>query len=248
MSRTDGRLVWMKRVSVRLGESSFDLVPLIAHDLRTPITAIKGLSQLALRRPDLPDSTAHYLSAVVEEANQIATLVDDLVLVRRLERGEVTAFRSRVDLNGLVRTIRDNPPTPDASLRPTLSLTADPVVAECDPHILSRAILLLLVVTSRQARSNERLTLGTCRSTAGAELWIVAVNNSTGATTLNGGTSSIVAAELTDQSETGGSIGHNLSVFLATKLVEALGGQVLFDDAPGHGARFHVVLPEARGS
>src|SRR5262249_39836115 len=111
MSRADGRHVWMKRVSVRLGESSFDLVPLIAHDLRTPITAIKGLSQLALRRPDLPDSTANYLSAVVEEANQIAALVDDLVLVRRLERGEVPAIRSKVDLNSLLRGILASQPT-----------------------------------------------------------------------------------------------------------------------------------------
>jgi signal transduction histidine kinase len=237
----------MKRVSVGLGESSFDLVPLIAHDLRTPITAIKGLSQLALRRPDLPDSTAHYLSAVVEEANQIATLVDDLVLVRRLERGEIAALRSSVDLNALLRSMCDYLPAPDASLRPTLFLTGNSVVAECDPHILSRAILLLLVVTSRQARSSERLSAGTRNSATGAEIWIAAANESGVATTVNG-TSSNTAAELTDQAETGGSIGHNLSVFLATKLVEALGGQVLFDDSPGHGARFHVVLPEARGS
>jgi signal transduction histidine kinase len=247
MSRADGRHVWMKRVSVRLGESSFDLVPLIAHDLRTPITAIKGLSQLALRRPDLPDSTAHYLEAVVEEANQIATLVDDLVLVRRIERGEISTLRSDVNLNALLRGVIDSANPADTTSRPIIVPTAEPVIVKCDPYVLTRAIVLLLVVAARHSRSNERVSAGIRRVVSGAEVWIATGSVLTSATERNGA-SSVSSATIDQHAEHGVTNEPNLSVFLATKLVEALGGQVLFEDVPGHGARFHVVLPEARGS
>jgi hypothetical protein len=167
--------------------------------------------------------------------------------VRRFERREVAPFHSSVDLNALLRSIFQNLPSPDAGVRPNLCSAAEPVVADCDSHVLTRAVALLLAFTSRQARSNETVSAGTRRSASGVELWLAATNDSAVSTALNG-VSTFTASELTDQTETGGSIGNNLSVFLATKLVEALGGQVLFDDTPGHGARFHVVLPEARGS
>ncbi len=232
----------MKRISMRAGDQSFDLMPLIAHDLRTPITAIKGLSQLALRRSDLPAPAAHYLATVVEEANQIASLVDDLVLSSRLEHGEVEPRPSNVDLDRLIWSVVDNPVNLDGTSRPLVVPSSGGIVSLVDAHLTARAIMRLLHVAARLARSDESIHIGACHTSAGPEIWISSHSNTSHTIDSfnheNG--NGVVRGHRIDR------IGPNLGILLATRLVEAQGGRVLSDDSPDGSARFHVVLPEER--
>ena len=59
-----------------------------SHELRTPLTAIRGYTELAQRRRDeVPDEVAHAMGRVASEAERMTHLVEDLLLLARLDSG-----------------------------------------------------------------------------------------------------------------------------------------------------------------
>ena len=63
-----------------------------SHELRTPLAAIRGYAELARRHPGaLPDDVAHALSRVESESARMSGLVDDLLLLARLDAGRPLA-------------------------------------------------------------------------------------------------------------------------------------------------------------
>jgi two-component system, OmpR family, sensor kinase len=73
-----------------------------SHELRTPLAAIRGYSELARRRvDDLPPEVAAMLDRVGSQTERMTLLVEDLLLLARLDAGRPLA-RERVDLARLV--------------------------------------------------------------------------------------------------------------------------------------------------
>ena len=73
-----------------------------SHELRTPLAAIRGYSELTRRGGhELPDDVRHALSRIESESVRMSGLVDDLLLLARLDEGRQLA-RDRVDLSRLL--------------------------------------------------------------------------------------------------------------------------------------------------
>jgi two-component system OmpR family sensor kinase len=73
-----------------------------SHELRTPLTAIRGYTELAQRkRHDLPDDVAHAMSRVESETERMTHLVEDMLLLARLDSGRALV-REPVDVSRLV--------------------------------------------------------------------------------------------------------------------------------------------------
>ena len=73
-----------------------------SHELRTPLAAIRGYTELAQRKQDaLPDDVAHAMSRVESETERMTRLVEDMLLLARLDTGRPLE-REQVDLTRLV--------------------------------------------------------------------------------------------------------------------------------------------------
>jgi two-component system OmpR family sensor kinase len=73
-----------------------------SHELRTPLAAIRGHAELALRSGDpMADSVRHALGRIDAESGRMSELVDELLLLARLDAGRPLA-REEVDLTRLV--------------------------------------------------------------------------------------------------------------------------------------------------
>lgn len=73
-----------------------------SHELRTPLAAIRGYTELAQRKRDeLPDDVAHAMSRVQSETLRMTQLVEDMLLLARLDAGRPLE-RESVDLSRLV--------------------------------------------------------------------------------------------------------------------------------------------------
>jgi signal transduction histidine kinase len=86
-----------------------EFMSIAAHELRTPVTAIKAGAQLALRRleEDPPEGarTVQYLLGIVRGANRLVLLINDLMDVSRMRSGELLLRVAPIDLVGLVNTV-----------------------------------------------------------------------------------------------------------------------------------------------
>ena len=59
-----------------------------SHELRTPLAAIRGYTELAQRKQDnLPDDVAHAMNRVESETERMTQLVEDMLLLARLDTG-----------------------------------------------------------------------------------------------------------------------------------------------------------------
>jgi len=81
-----------------------DFVANVSHELKTPITAIRGLIDTIVDDEDMPEATrAQFLKKIQNQALRLSRLVSDLLTLARLEAAEGVLETESVDLGSLVR-------------------------------------------------------------------------------------------------------------------------------------------------
>lgn len=79
-----------------------------SHQLKTPVTVLRaGLEEL-LARPDLPGEEARALEALVFQTYRLSSLVDDLLLLSRMDSGRLKLTLAPVHLSGLIEAALDD--------------------------------------------------------------------------------------------------------------------------------------------
>lgn len=73
-----------------------------SHELRTPVSVIKTYCEVPLRRDRTVEEYKQRLRTILRHTEKMATLIDNLLTLSRLEHRSVALARERVDLNGLV--------------------------------------------------------------------------------------------------------------------------------------------------
>lgn len=73
-----------------------------AHELRTPLTILKGEIEVALSSSPPPDEMRQTLASCLEEVNRLNSVVEDLLLMARMEGDALSARPSRVNLAEVV--------------------------------------------------------------------------------------------------------------------------------------------------
>jgi two-component system OmpR family sensor kinase len=115
-----------------------------SHELRTPLAAIRGYTELAQRkRDDLPDDVAHAMSRVESETERMTQLVEDMLLLARLDTGRPLE-REPVDLSRLVVDAVSDAHIAGADHQWSLDLPDEPVVVVGDEARLHQVLANLL--------------------------------------------------------------------------------------------------------
>jgi two-component system OmpR family sensor kinase len=115
-----------------------------SHELRTPLAAIRGYAELARRHPGtLPDDVAHALSRVESESARMSDLVDDLLLLARLDAGRPLAD-DPVDLTRLAIDAASDARAAAPDHRWQLDLPGESVIIRGDEHRLRQVLANLM--------------------------------------------------------------------------------------------------------
>ncbi|WP_341927258.1 ATP-binding protein [Nocardioides psychrotolerans] len=114
-----------------------------SHELRTPLTTIMGYAELARRRPGDAEAAATALSKVEEESGRMTRLVEDLLLLARLDSGRPLAHEP-VDLTRLVLEAVEDARVLAPEHRWSLSLPDESVEVVGDEHALHQVVTNLL--------------------------------------------------------------------------------------------------------
>jgi two-component system OmpR family sensor kinase len=115
-----------------------------SHELRTPLSAIRGYAELALRHPGpVPEDVTHALRRVESESARMTVLVDDLLLLARLDAGRPLE-REPVDLSRLAIETTSDARVARGDHRWRLELPHEPVLVEGDEHRLHQVLANLL--------------------------------------------------------------------------------------------------------
>ena len=136
-----------------------------SHELRTPLTTIAGYTELARRRPDDDDTVRAALGKVEEESVRMTSLVEDMLLLARLDDGR-PLDREPVDLTRLLVEAVDDARVvgPDHRWRLELPGSADgdgsqPVEVTGDERRLHQVITNLLTNARKHTPAGTTVTV-----------------------------------------------------------------------------------------
>jgi signal transduction histidine kinase len=239
-----------------------DFVALVAHELRNPVAAILGLTQmlqgwrttanLAGSASEAAHEVAHEaedwqreaLEQLVQGTQRIVALTDDLLEATRLQAGRLELARTPSDLVALARRVVRR--QQGALTHQTLRLETDEpyLVVEMDVGRIEQVLTNLLSNAIKYSPDGGAITVGVARDGAAsvARPWVRDQGMGIPAAEHSHLFGRLVRAE---NARTRQIAGTGLGLFLCRELVERDGGQVDFDSVEGQGSTFCFTLPLA---
>jgi two-component system, OmpR family, sensor kinase len=210
-----------------------------SHELRTPLTTIHGYAELSRRTGQGdPGQLTRAMAKVEAEAARMSSLVEDLLLLARLDAGRPLA-RDDVDLTRLVLETVGDARVVGPDHRWLLDLGGEPVVVPGDEQRLHQLVTNLLNNARRHTPPGTSVTVGTLEDHGTAVLWVQ--DDGPG---MPPGLVDTAFERFTrgDSSRTRQSGGAGLGLSLVDAISSAHGGTVSVESVPGR-TRFEVRLP-----
>ncbi len=210
-----------------------------SHELRTPLAAIRGYTELAQRKQaELPDDVAHAMNRVQSETERMTQLVEDMLLLARLDTGRPLE-RETVDLTRLVVDAVSDAHVAGPDHVWELDLPEEPVTVPGDEARL-RQVLANLLANAR-IHTPPGTTVTTALSSADGDAVLTVRDDGPGIpVALQPEVFERFARGDTSRSRRGGSTGLGLAIVAA--VVRAHDGSIELRSAEGR-TEFTVRLP-----
>ena len=227
-----------------LDELKSDFVAITSHELRTPLTAVRGFVDVLRRRhTELSvEEVEEYLTIIHIQTDRLIRLVEDLLLISRIEAGKLTfmphpvntghllieACQSLGELGARVEAIAE----PDAP--------ADLIV---DGQRLIQVLTNLLMNAIKFSPPASMVQLRVDSRSEGTVTFAV---HDQGPGVSTDERDAIFDRFHQTESSAAHSEGAGLGLYIARQLTEAMGGWIALESEPGEGATFTVTIPTAR--
>ncbi|QBI21559.1 PAS domain-containing sensor histidine kinase [Egibacter rhizosphaerae] len=228
----------------RLDAARSDLVATVSHELRSPLTAVKGFTKTLLAKWDrfTDDQKRQMLTTVNADADRVTRLLGELLDVSRIDAGRLKLQRAPVSLGGLAARVADRFAADDgvhehdaATVR--VRDPRDLPRVHADEDKLEQVLTNLVENATKYGAGRIEIVL-----TAGEQEIGFSVTDQGGE----------IAPEHLDHLFTkfyrrSGErhTGTGLGLYISKGIVEAHGGRIWAESDPAEGTRFHVRLPRA---
>jgi signal transduction histidine kinase len=225
------------RARARLDRDRSDLVATVAHELRSPLTGVKGFVQALLNRWDRlnDDQKKLMLTTVHADSDRLSRLITELLDVARLDTGRLSMHTRNCDVAALtsrvIESVRAGAPHQIEFRAPD-----DLPDVWADPDKFTQVLTNLVENAIRHGSAPVTVT-----ASKEGELVVVQVDDSG-----DGIAPEIRQRAFTKFWTTGQRGGSGLGMYLVNGLVRAHGGTVTIDDAPEGGARIITTWPVFR--
>ncbi|WP_328470241.1 HAMP domain-containing histidine kinase [Actinoplanes sp. NBC_00393] len=218
-----------------------------SHELRTPLTSIRGFAELYRRGGTPPGPVLDETMARIEgEAGRMGVLVEDLLMLARLDRQRTLDLRPVDLLEIVLDSVRDaHARAPDRTIR--LADDFEPVTVLGDDHGLRQVATNLLANAQNHTPPGTTVTVRVGHTRDAPSLAILEVSDNGPGVPAEHAPRIFERLYRADSSRTrvkGGGSGLGLAIVAA--IVQGHGGRVELHDTPGGGATFRVLIPAVR--
>lgn len=218
----------------QLVKSKDEFVAAISHELRTPLTAVVGFSEVlkeALGDLDA-ETVAEMVGDIARESSEVASIVDDLLVIARADIGRVTLLPERVSVAAQVRQVTQNL----ALVGRSLAIDVGDASVNVDP-VRFRQVLRNLV-SNAVRYGGEKITISETRR----DTWQVVTVSDDGVGVDGVDSDRIFEAyeRANDRPSQPASVGLGLAV--ARSLARAMGGDITYSRSMGF-TNFELTVP-----
>jgi signal transduction histidine kinase len=221
-----------------------DFVSHVSHELRTPLTAIKGAVDLMLDEVvgPLTEKQIHYLTRVRSNTQHLASLINDLLDLAKIESGRIEVKSSRVSLGSLVHEVVEalRPVAAEKVIALETTLREPSILVWADWHKINQVLMNLIGNAIKFTPAQGRVTVSA--SSNGESVQISVSDTGPG---VPPDEREKIFAKFYQGAEANGanSKGTGLGLAIAKALVELHDGKIWIESEEGGGSTFSFTLP-----
>ncbi|MGH3496861.1 MAG: ATP-binding protein [Nocardioidaceae bacterium] len=226
------------RVRARHDRDRSDLVATVAHELRSPLTGVKGFVATLLGKWErFTDSQRLLMLETVDsDADRLGRLITELLDAARIDSGRLAIRTEPLDLAKVVQKVLDN--IAAGSGRALQVAAAGPLPTVWGDDIRVGQVVTNIVENALR-HGDGAVSVGLAAEVQGGVQGVTLLVDDEG----EGVPEEIRSRVFTRFWKSGPRGGSGLGLYVVRGVVAAHGGQVSIDDAPGGGARVRVWLP-----
>jgi signal transduction histidine kinase/CheY-like chemotaxis protein len=245
-SESEG-VVWTVRdmsERARLERAKSEFVATASHELRSPLTSIKGFVELLHRSPGrLSERQREFVDIILKSTDRLVDLVNDLLDVARIEADHVEINRRPIDVGEAVTEVTELMGPRIAEKRQQLGVDIAPTLplAMADPGRVRQIVANLITNAHLYTPEGGRIHVGVQPDRA----WVQIVVEDSGIGMSPGETSRVFERFFRGGNGSAANPGTGLGLSIVKSLVDLHHGQVEVESEPGRGTTFRVLLPTA---
>ena len=230
----------------RIDLAKSEVISAVSHELRSPLTSVKGFTSTLLHRWDRfdDDTKKHLLVTIESDADRVTRLIGELLDVSRIEAGRLQLRRYPIDITEIAEKVtgRLAPTTQSHTLATSFPGALPPVYA--DPDKIEQ-VLTNLVENAVKHTDNGAVTV--TGAVDGSKVRIDVADEGEGIPREH---RLAVFGKFFRRASgrAGAPSGTGLGLYISKGLVEAHGGRIWVDAAPTGGSIFSFTLPVAEVS
>jgi PAS domain S-box-containing protein len=216
-----------------------EFLAIVSHDLRNPVTAIKGYAQIAARTSGhLDDRVKQALSTISRQADRLSRLIGDLLDVSRLQSGPLALERVRFDLREPLREIAGGLELAAEAFQIEVRLPEEPLWVYADRTRIEQVIGNLLDNAMRYSGESRLIEVEAKRE--GEEAVVSVIDHGVGIPAEQ-------QANVFGQFFRGSNVreqvsGLGLGLYISHGIIAAHGGRLWVESKEGEGSRFLFAL------
>jgi len=215
----------------------------LAHELRTPLAALRGEMELALLRPRSDSEWRASAGSQIEEIDKLTRMVNQLLTLARAEAGEIPLAHDAVDLGALAATVTEQlEPVAQARDLDLHCIVHQPVTVRGDGGWLERLLLNLLDNAIKYTPASGHIMVGISRENNLARLDVADTGPGIHADAIP---HIFERFYRVDPSRSSTVEGAGLGLSLVKWIVDRHQGRIDVRSEPGKGSTFTIWLPVA---
>jgi signal transduction histidine kinase len=219
-----------------------ELISKIAHELRSPLTSVKGFSATLVDRWDrfTDEQRLQFVETIHADAERMGRIISEVLDLARLEAGRLELHPDDVQVATVARRALDQ--LPGAGDGRVVIDVDSAVIVHADPERLGH-VLTNLIENAVKFSDDGPITVSAVAN--GESVEIVVVDEGIG---IEEGRQAEIFSGPAPTGQRSGPSGTGLGLYLTRRLVEAHAGSIAVESTLGEGARFIVTLPAGPAS
>ncbi len=243
----DEGVVWTVRdmsERARVERAKSEFVATASHELRSPLTSIKGFVELLQRSPEsMSERQREFVEIILKSTDRLVDLVNDLLDVARIEADHVEINRRPIDVGEVVREVVElmDPRMLSKHQHLTSSVAPTTPPALADPGRVRQIVANLLTNAHLYTPEEGSIHVGVEPDRA----WVQIVVADSGVGMSQEEVSRVFDRFYRADNRSGSNPGTGLGLSIVKSLVDLHFGQIKVESQPGRGSVFRVLLPAA---
>ena len=227
-----------------MNDEKNEFMGIAAHDLRSPLNAVKGYSEMVLEDPAIGGENTELIKRIHAAATRMVEMVQNLLDANRIERGEMQLHLAPVGLGAALHSVVETQRPHAAAKQQTLHLESGsiPVVALLDPSITVQVLENLVSNAVKYSPPGKNIFV---RLKPQPNLARIEVQDEGPGLSAEDQKKLFGKFARLSAKPTGGEQSTGLGLSIVKKMVEAMNGKVWCESELGRGATFIVEFPTA---